>query len=120
MGVGLYAGWLTYGTCSALHIQLTDNHVLQFDVVSCIDKGKPEVSGQHALAVPKLKTGHGSETEGVDDILDAVVRTATKKSSDQQPRDRLRARNVDRKSCQFYQSTSVIFSDILLQKKITI
>jgi len=67
----------------------------------CVDKGKPEVSGQHALAVPKVTSGHGSETEGVDDILDAVVRTATKKSSDQQPRDRLRARNVDRKSCEF-------------------
>jgi len=66
-----------------------------------VDKGKPEVSGQHALAVPKVTSGHGSETEGVDDILDAVVRTATKKSSDQQPRDRLRARNVDRKSCSY-------------------
>jgi len=64
-----------------------------------VDKGKPEVSGQRPLAVPKVASGHGSETEGVDDILDAVVRTATKKSSDQQPRDRLRARNVDRKSC---------------------
>ena len=68
----------------------------------CVDKGKPEVSGQHALAVPKVASGHGSETEGVDDILDAVVRTATKKSSEQQPRDRLRARNVDRKSCEFH------------------
>jgi len=76
-----------------------DDRVLQFDVVVCVDKGKPEVSGQHALAGPKVSSGHGSETEGVDDILDAVVRTATKKSSDQQPRDRLRARNVDRKSC---------------------
>jgi len=72
------------------------------DLAVCVDKGKPEVSGQHALAVPKLASGHGSETEGVDDILDAVVRTATKKSSDQQPRDRLRARNVDRKSCEFF------------------
>jgi len=60
------------------------------------------VSGQRALAVPKVTSGHGSETEGVDDILDAVVRTATKKSSDQQLRDRLRARNVDRKSCSFH------------------
>ena len=76
-----------------------DDQVLHFDVVTCVDKGKPEVSGQHALAGPKTMSGHGSETEGVDDILDAVVRTATKKSSDQQPRDRLRARNVDRKSC---------------------
>ena len=69
----------------------------------CVDKGKPQVSGEHALAVPKMTTsGHGSETEGVDDILDAVVRTATKKSpTDQQPRDRLRARNVDRKSCEY-------------------
>ena len=67
------------------------------------------MSGQHALAVPKVTSGHGSETEGVDDILDAVVRTATKKSSDQQPRDRLRARNVDRKSCKFYCSSSPVF-----------
>jgi len=66
-----------------------------------VDKGKPQVSGQHALAVPKVSSGHGSETEGGDDILDVVVRTATKKSSDQQPRDRQRARNVDRKSCEF-------------------
>lgn len=66
------------------------------------DKGKPEVSGQRALAGPKaMASGHGSETEGMDDILEAVVRTATKSSkTDQQPRERRRARNVDRKSCE--------------------
>ena len=66
------------------------------------DKGKPEISGQKSLASPKLTSGHGSETEGMDDMLEAVVRTATKaaKSDQQLPtRERRRARNVDRKSC---------------------
>lgn len=78
----------------------------------CVDKGKPEVSGQRALAVPKITSGHGSETESVDDMLDAVVRTATKKSSDQQPRDRLRARNIDRKSCQFHRYLSSVLDTV--------
>lgn len=62
------------------------------------DKGKPTVSGGNSLAKSKHVSGHGSETEGVDDMLEAVVRSAT--SSDK-TRERQRTKNTDsRKSCE--------------------
>jgi len=64
-----------------------------------IDKGKPEISGKSSLVKQKHVSGHGSESEGVDDILEAVVRSAT---SDHATREKRRARaaaDTTRKSC---------------------
>lgn len=46
----------------------------------------------------KLVSGHGSETEGVDDILEAVVRSATKSSTDL-GKSSQRVKTSERKSC---------------------
>ena len=72
-------------------------------IVYFIDQGRPEISGSRSLLPPKGR--HGTDTESnydtaEDDILEAVVRTATA-PTDKRPRERRRARNRDRKSCKY-------------------
>lgn len=51
---------------------------------------------------PKLRMGEDNLTDGDDEILESLVKTATKASGSRQtPRERKRTRHADRKSCKF-------------------
>lgn len=55
------------------------------------------------LRSPALKlSGEDGFTDGDDEILESLVKTATKASAPRTtPRERKRTRNADRKSCEF-------------------
>ena len=46
----------------------------------------------------RLMNGHGSESEGMDDMLEVVVRSASKASD---PKNAQRIKTSERKSCEF-------------------
>lgn len=55
------------------------------------------------LRSPQLRQSEENFTDGDDEILESLVKTATKAPGNRTtPRERKRTRHADRKSCEFY------------------